>query len=163
MTTSTGSFGSGSSSSSGSVSGGAATGMASALGGTDKVEAFLGKGSKVVGTLTFTGPVELDGYVEGEIVAQDRLTIGESAVINARISGGEILVKGTVNGDITASKRLSLKRPARVIGNINCTNLSIEEGVIFEGKASMGAAAKSGDGKGSGPRLAGGDKAGAVA
>ena len=160
MTTSTGSFGSGSS----AGSSGIASGLPSALaGGTDKVEAFLGKGSKVVGTLTFSGPVELDGYVEGEVVAQDRLTIGESAVINARISGGEILVKGTVNGDITASKRLSLKRPARVIGNINCTNLSIEEGVIFEGKASMGAATKPGDAKSAGARPAGGDKVGAVA
>ncbi|RIL10753.1 MAG: hypothetical protein DCC75_03690 [Proteobacteria bacterium] len=107
--------------------------------GSDKIEAFLGKGSKVAGTLNFTGPVELDGQVEGEITAQDRLTIGESAVINAKITGGEILVKGTVNGDINASKRLSLKRPARVLGNITTTNLSIEEGVIFEGKASMGA------------------------
>jgi cytoskeletal protein CcmA (bactofilin family) len=103
----------------------------------EKVEAFLGKGSKVVGTLTFSGPVELDGYVEGEIISQDRLTIGESAVINARITGAEVLVKGTVNGDISASKKLSLRRPARIIGNISTTSLSIEEGVIFEGKSSM--------------------------
>jgi len=161
MTTPTGSFGS--SSPGGLSSGTASTSGTAATGGTDKVEAFLGKGSKVVGTLTFTGPVELDGYVEGEVIAQDRLTIGESAVINARISGGEILVKGTVNGYITASKRLSLKRPARVIGNINCTNLSIEEGVIFEGKASMGAASKPGESKPATSRPAGSDKVGAAA
>lgn len=113
--------------------------------GSDKVEAFLGKGSKVVGNLTFTGPVELDGYIEGEILSQDRLVIGEAAVINARISGAEVLVKGTVNGDISASKRLSLKRPARVVGNISTTNLSIEEGVVFEGKSSMGGSPKPGD------------------
>lgn len=105
---------------------------------SDRVEAFLGRGSKVVGTLTFTGPVELDGYIEGEIIAQDRLVIGEAAVINAKISGSEILVKGTVNGDINASKRLALKKPAKVLGNIQTTNLSIEEGVVFEGKSSMG-------------------------
>lgn len=105
--------------------------------GQGKLEAILGKGSKVVGNLTFTGPVELDGHVEGEINAQDRITIGESAVINARIIGGEVVVKGTVNGDINASKRLSLKRPAKVIGNISSTNLSIEEGVVFEGKCIM--------------------------
>lgn len=108
----------------------------------EKVEAFLGKGSKVVGALTFSGPVELDGYVEGEINSQDRLTVGEAAVINAKISGAEVLVKGTVNGDIYASKKLALKKPARVIGNISCTNLSIEEGVTFEGKSSMGSASR---------------------
>jgi cytoskeletal protein CcmA (bactofilin family) len=112
---------------------------------TGKIEAFLGKGSKVVGTLTFTGPVELDGYIEGEVTAQDRLTIGESAVINGRINGAEVMVKGTVTGDIVASKRLSLKKPAKIVGNITSSNLSIEEGVIFEGKCSMGAG--SGDSK----------------
>jgi cytoskeletal protein CcmA (bactofilin family) len=115
--------------------------LSSPLGASgEKVEAFLGKGSKVVGTLTFSGPVELDGYVEGEIISQDRLTVGESAVINARITGAEVLVKGTVNGDISASKKLSLRRPARIIGNISTASLSIEEGVIFEGKSSMSAA-----------------------
>lgn len=113
-----------------------------AASGQPKVEAFLGRGSRVVGALTFSGPVELDGYVEGEINAQDRLTVGESAVVNARISGSEILVKGTVNGDITASKRLALRKPAKVVGNISCTNLSIEEGVVFEGKSVMGGGPK---------------------
>ncbi len=139
----------------------------------DKVEAFLGKGSKVVGTLTFSGPVELDGYVEGEIISQDRLTIGESAVINARITGAEVLVKGTVNGDISASKRLSLRRPARIVGNISTTSLSIEEGVIFEGKSTMASgatasgmgagAAKSLDSKSSAVRPLGSEKLGATA
>ena len=104
------------------------------------VDAFLGKGSRVVGTLSFSGPVELDGDVEGEIQAKERLVIGESAMIKAKVTGGEILVKGTITGDITATKTLTLKRPAKILGNINAANLSIEEGVIFEGKCTMGAA-----------------------
>lgn len=118
------------------------TDFASKFGGS-KVEAFLGKGSKVVGTLNFTGPVELDGYIEGEINAQEQLTIGESATINAKIKGGEVIVKGTVNGDISASKRLILKKPAKVIGNITSGCVSIEEGVIFEGNCSMKGATQS--------------------
>lgn len=101
------------------------------------VDAFLGKGSKVVGTLTFSGPVELDGHVEGEVVAQDKLVIGEAATINAKITGSDVLIRGTVNGDVMASKRLTLKRPAKVKGNLTTTNLSVEEGVVFEGKCIM--------------------------
>ncbi len=108
-----------------------------------RAEAFLGRGSKVVGTLTFTGPVELDGNVEGEIHAKESLTIGESAVINAKILGAEVIVRGTVTGDISASKKLSLRKPARVTGNISSPALSIEEGVHFEGKCSMSANASS--------------------
>ena len=135
----------------------------------EKVEAFLGKGAKVVGTLTFTGPVELDGYVEGEINAQERLTIGEAAVINAKVTGSEILVKGTVNGDIYASRRLALKKPAKVVGNITAAALSIEEGVVFEGKSSMsssqplGAGVKSAEVKSLTPKPLGSEKIGVSA
>ena len=105
--------------------------------GAQKSEAFLGKGTKVIGSLTFNGPVELDGHVEGEVHAKDSLTIGESAVVNAKVHGSEIVVKGNVTGDIIATKRLSIKRPAKVTGNIASPTLSIEDGVHFEGRCSM--------------------------
>lgn len=117
----------------GSLAGSDVTAAAVASG----MDAYIGRGAKVSGKLSFTGPVELDGQVEGEIESKDRLIIGESAIINAKISGADILVKGTVNGDIIASKRLSLKKPAKVTGNITSKVLSIDEGVQFEGKCSM--------------------------
>ena len=107
--------------------------------GAARNEAFLGKGTKVVGTLSFNGPVELDGAVEGEIQAKESLTIGEAAVIHAKIHGADITIKGTVTGDVVATRRLSIKRPARVTGNISSPTLSIEDGVHFEGRCSMNA------------------------
>src|SRR5258706_8895264 len=53
---------------------------------TPEANAFLGRGSKVTGKLVFEGPVRIEGHVEGEIAAQDTLTIGEGAVINAQIT-----------------------------------------------------------------------------
>ena len=103
---------------------------------SNKTDAYLGLGSKVNGSLVFTGTVEIDGEVEGEITAKEKLVVGESAKLKAKICGSEVLVKGTVNGDIQA-KKLSLKKPAKVTGNIHCEILSIEEGVIFDGKATM--------------------------
>jgi cytoskeletal protein CcmA (bactofilin family) len=112
-----------------------------------RADAFLGQGSRVTGTLSFTGPVEIDGHVEGEINSKETLTIGKSAIVNARISGAEILVHGTVTGDIIASRRLVLKKPARVTGNIAAPSLSVEEGVLFEGKCAMTTAATASDSK----------------
>ena len=112
--------------------------MSSSSSSSGSLGAFLGNGSKVVGHLTFSGPVEVDGQIEGEITAQDKLTIGESAFVKGTVQGGEILVKGTVQGDLIATKRLTLKKPAKVTGNISTPNLNIEEGVLFDGKCSMG-------------------------
>jgi len=113
-------------------------GIATAFGLTKSNEVVLGKGCKVVGTLQLAGNTIIDGTVEGEIISQDRLTIGESANIKAKISGADIVIKGTVHGDIIASKRIILEKTAKVLGNIQAPSLGLEEGVVFEGKASTG-------------------------
>ena len=106
-------------------------------GGSGNADALLGKGTKINGTLSFAGPVEIDAEIEGEIIAKDRLTIGEAAIIRAKITGVEVIIRGQVTGDVIATKTLSLRRPAKVLGNISAPTLSIEEGVIFDGKCSM--------------------------
>lgn len=109
-----------------------------------KPEAYIGKGSKITGTLSFSGPVEIEGEVEGEITCQDRLTIGEAAIVKAKIHGPEITVKGTLIGDVVATKKLILRRPAKVSGNISSAVLSVEEGVVFEGQCAMKAVSDGG-------------------
>ena len=108
------------------------------LGGTS---AFLGKGTKIVGKLTFEGSVRIEGQIEGEITAQDTLTVGESAVVKAKITGTAVVVHGQVTGDINARNRLELRAPSKVVGNITSSSLVIHEGAVFEGQCSMGGAA----------------------
>jgi len=105
-----------------------------------EVNAYLGKGSKVAGKLTFEGTVRVDGTVEGEVAAQDTLIVGESAIVNAQIIGSTIIIKGKVTGDITARKRVEIKAPGKLFGNVTTPSLIIQEGVIFEGHCSMGGA-----------------------
>jgi cytoskeletal protein CcmA (bactofilin family) len=100
--------------------------------------AFLGKGSRIVGKLAFEGPARIEGIVEGEIAAQDTLTIGESAVVNAQITGSTVIIHGRVTGDVVARKRLEIRAPGRVLGNITSPSLVIHEGVVFEGQCTMG-------------------------
>jgi cytoskeletal protein CcmA (bactofilin family) len=101
--------------------------------------AFLGKGSRVTGKLVFEGTGRIEGQVEGEISAQDTLIIGDTAVINAQITGSSIVIHGRVTGDVTARKRLEIRAPGKLFGNISTPSLVIHEGVVFEGQCSMGA------------------------
>ncbi|MGH7898749.1 MAG: bactofilin family protein, partial [Candidatus Binatia bacterium] len=105
-----------------------------------EVQAYLGKGSRVSGKLTFDGTVRVDGQVEGEIAAQDTLIVGERAVVTAQITGNTIVIKGRVTGDINARKRVEVRAPGKLYGNIVTPSLVIHEGVIFEGHCSMGGA-----------------------
>jgi cytoskeletal protein CcmA (bactofilin family) len=110
-----------------------------------QASAFLGRGTRVSGKIAFEGPARIEGQVEGEVVASESLLVGETAVLNAQISGGTVVIHGKVTGDINATKRLEIRAPGRVYGNVTTPSLVIEEGVVFEGHCSMGAAENRGN------------------
>jgi cytoskeletal protein CcmA (bactofilin family) len=57
------------------------------------------------------------------------------------------VIHGKVTGDINASKKPEIRTPGRLYGNVTTPSLIIEEGVVFEGHCSMGAAENRGDRK----------------
>lgn len=120
-----------------------------AMGGQAAPEpsAYLDKASKVSGKLNFEGAVRIDGEVEGEIVAKESITIGETAVLKAQIKAASIVVSGTVSGELTASQRIEIRASAKVSGNITAPKLVVQEGAIFEGNCAMKPAAESLDRK----------------
>src|SRR5579863_7950055 len=109
--------------------------------------AYLDKASKVSGKLNFEGAVRIDGEVEGEIVAKDSITIGETAVLKAQIKAASIVVSGTVSGEMSASQRIEIRASAKVSGNITAPKLIVHEGAIFEGNCAMKPAAENADRK----------------
>ncbi len=106
--------------------------------GPGGIDTFLGRGTKVNGKLVLEGTARIDGQVEGEISAQDALTVGEGAVVNAKISGTSIVIEGGVTGDVTARERLELRASARVQGSVTTASLVVHEGAALSGRCSMG-------------------------
>jgi cytoskeletal protein CcmA (bactofilin family) len=106
-------------------------------GGKVSQNAFLGAGSQVVGSIVFHGPAVLGGELEGEVHAESRLEVGESAVVKAHIEGVDVIVRGTVHGDITATSKLQLFRSGKIVGNVTCGALLVEDGAVFEGTCRM--------------------------
>ena len=99
--------------------------------------AYLDKGSKVSGKLSFEGPAWIDGQVDGEVHAKDSITIGETAVVTAQIKAASVVVAGKVSGDIVASHRIEIRPSAKVLGNLTSPTLVIHEGALFEGHCAM--------------------------
>ncbi|MFA5039575.1 MAG: polymer-forming cytoskeletal protein [Candidatus Omnitrophota bacterium] len=95
--------------------------------------------SAMQGSLSFKEPVHLriNGKFEGTLEARGILEIGENALVDATISGDEVVISGRVKGEIAASKRLVLKERAVVEGNIKTPTLQISEGAVFQGRCAM--------------------------
>jgi cytoskeletal protein CcmA (bactofilin family) len=99
--------------------------------------AYLGPGTKINGKVHFDGPATIEGEVEGEIIAQANVTIGQQATIKGKINAASILVHGKVMADVQAEKKLEVQPPGSVVGDVVAQSLVIGDGAILEGHISM--------------------------
>ncbi len=114
------------------------------------IVAFVGHEVQFSGVLTYKGNVRIDGTFEGEIETEDTLFIGEQANVKAQIHAGAVIASGRITGEITAVQRVELKSPATIDASITTPKLSMDNGVIFNGKITMGSSivqSKAGQGK----------------
>lgn len=102
-----------------------------------EIRAFLGEGTQFKGVLSFAGAVRIDGHVEGEVIGDELLIIGEPGQVSAEIEVGTLVVSGRVQGTITARERVELLRPSRVSGTIRTPCLVVAEGALFNGNCEM--------------------------
>ena len=109
----------------------------STISGAGDISAFVGKGVEFKGTISYSGTVKIDGYLDGEIDSDGVLLIGEEAVIQAKVTARTIVCKGKITGDIVAKARVELRVPAIINGSIQTPILFIEDGVLFNGAIEM--------------------------
>ncbi|MFQ5646814.1 MAG: polymer-forming cytoskeletal protein [bacterium] len=101
------------------------------------IRTLLGEGSQFKGALAFEGAVRIDGIMEGEVISEGSLYVGDKAVVMADVTVGSVVVCGKLSGNIVASQEVILKYPAEICGNIRSPVISMEEGVIFQGTCDM--------------------------
>ena len=99
---------------------------------------ILGSDVEIQGEVRFQGDLIVDGRIEGRIISEGSLTIGESAHIQAEIQCGTVIVQGRVEGNITVTNRVEICARAEVIGDIKANALSMEAGAIFVGASTIG-------------------------
>lgn len=105
--------------------------------GSQDISAFVGKGVEFKGTISYSGTVRIDGYLDGEIHTDGVLLIGEDAVLQAKITAGTVVCKGKITGDIVVKEQVKLRAPAVVNGSVKTPLLSMEDGVLFNGNLEM--------------------------
>ncbi len=101
------------------------------------ITAYLGPDTHIEGTLRFQHSVLIEGSFKGEIHSGGSLVIGESAVVEARITTLNITIKGVVKGTIEASERVCIQGNGQVYGDITTASLQMDESVVFQGSCSM--------------------------
>jgi cytoskeletal protein CcmA (bactofilin family) len=100
-------------------------------------------GSSIIRDVKITGTIEcsdllfLDCQFKGDILSTGSLVIGENARVEGRVEAAQVTVHGSVKGNIRAKDACHLKMQCRVEGDVLAGSLSLSEGAVFHGMATV--------------------------
>ncbi len=99
---------------------------------------IISNGVKIEGKITSSGNIRIDGEIQGDIISQSFVTIGEQGQVNGQIDANVITIGGKVSGTVRAKEKLVLDSKGNLKGNIFTKILVIEVGAKFNGKCKTG-------------------------
>lgn len=94
-------------------------------------------GTVITGDISSKSDSRIDGKLEGNLVCEARLLLGEKGQVVGNIKSKEAIIEGTIKGDISISGILTIKSTAEITGNIYTQKLIVENGAVINGQCSM--------------------------
>jgi cytoskeletal protein CcmA (bactofilin family) len=103
---------------------------------------LIGNGTKIVGDISSTGDVRIDGHLQGNLQTSGKFVLGANGVVDGNVNCGNADLSGEIRGKVNITELLLLKSTAKVLGDIITGKLAIESGAMFTGTCNMGAKVK---------------------
>ncbi len=98
---------------------------------------LISRATKVIGDLYFTGELQLEGKVTGNIIAEDekdtKVVIADTGVVEGEIRAPVVIVNGKVLGNIYSSKHLELAAKGNVTGTVHYHSIEMVKGAQVNG------------------------------
>lgn len=98
---------------------------------------ILSNDVEIKGTIRFNDELLFDGKLEGEVISDGTLILGENSEVQGEIRTKAVSLSGRVQGNITVEEKCELKGRAQLIGDLKAARLVIEEGATFVGRSEV--------------------------
>jgi cytoskeletal protein CcmA (bactofilin family) len=103
-----------------------------------RIDSLIGAGTSLVGDVTFSGGLRVDGEIRGNVRAADgqpaTLVLSEHARIEGEILVSHVVINGTVIGPVHSSDFLELQPRAKVTGDVEYATIEMHLGAIVQGR-----------------------------
>jgi len=99
---------------------------------------IIGKTTRVRGRVHGPGDLEVQGFVDGEIVVTGDVTVALHGMVGAGIRGRRVVVRGAVKGDLVGDEAVLLEDGARVVGDVHAPRVAIGPGALVRGYVETG-------------------------
>lgn len=101
------------------------------------ITTLISKVTEVTGDLHFSGALEVEGRIFGNIYADEdsaaEVRIRESGLVKGSIQAPRVIINGMVEGDVHSGQHLELAAKARVHGNVHYHMLEMVMGAEVNG------------------------------
>ena len=89
-----------------------------------RIDSLIGVGTRIEGSLFFTGGLRIDGEVKGSVQAVEgasasTLVLSEQARIEGAVSVAHFVSNGTVVGPVVVTESLEMQPRARIVGDVD--------------------------------------------
>ncbi len=109
---------------------------------------LVSKDTEIVGDIRFSGNLDIEGTVRGNIIASEGkdavVRVVDKGLVEGEIHAPSVIVNGTVTGDVHSSKHLELASKARVKGNVHYALVEMAIGAEVNGSLTHSASDASG-------------------
>lgn len=103
----------------------------------EQVDTIVGAHVQLKGSLRNSGAIHIHGTIDGDVISDAYVLVGESAIVTGPITAKHVEVAGQVHGSITADEQIELQAKSMVKGDLITNRLSIKPGAIFIGTSAM--------------------------
>jgi cytoskeletal protein CcmA (bactofilin family) len=94
---------------------------------------IIGKGTVVEGTVRVSGRVQIDGQIDGTLIAEGHVSVGPDGSILGEVSADELAVGGKVEGKITVRGHLHVAPNGVARGDMRYGSLQVDRGGVIDG------------------------------
>ncbi len=104
-----------------------------------RIDSLIGAGTRIEGSVYFTGGLRIDGEVKGSIHAAEgasssTLVLSEHARVEGSVAVAHLVTNGTVVGPVAVSESLEMQSKARIIGDVEYASIEMHQGAVIEGR-----------------------------
>jgi cytoskeletal protein CcmA (bactofilin family) len=101
------------------------------------INSILGENTTLKGIYMIKGPLRIDGNFYGKIESTGKVIIGKSGRAESTIIAKNVIIGGTIKGDVYSEDKVLILKTGEIIGNIYSCAITMEDGVIFNGKCKI--------------------------
>jgi cytoskeletal protein CcmA (bactofilin family) len=94
---------------------------------------LIGKGALIEGTVRVSGPVQVDGRIDGGLISDGHVAIGPTGSVSGELVAAELVVAGSVDGRVSVSGYLHVTAGGSACGEVHYGSLQVDRGGVLSG------------------------------